>query len=157
MTTQKHSRRKRPTFTLLAVQCAAILIGSLLLALGVLGFVPGITTNTESLSWLDHQSSAAVFGVFAVSVLHNLFHIGVGLAGLVFARTYARARTYLLVGGATFLGLWVYLLIGGHSADTSDMWLHFGLGVAMVILAVTLAGARVPTGAGGEELPTAPQ
>jgi hypothetical protein len=161
MTTQKSSRLKRPSFRLLAVQCAAILIGSVLLAIGVLGFIPGITTNIASMRWAGRQSGAALFGVFQVSVVHNLFHVLIGLAGLALARTYARSRAYLLGGGAVFLGLWIYGLLTAPGSranvlpvNTADTWLHFGLGVAMVILAVTLAGARVPTGARGEELPT---
>lgn len=161
MTSRNSSRLKRPNFTLLAVQCAAILVASVLLALGVLGFVPGITTNIHSMHWLGHQSGAALFGVFQVSVLHNMFHLAMGVAGLSLARSYARSRAYLLVGGLVFLGLWIGgLLIRPDSADnvigdnTPDIWLHFGLGLAMIILALTLAGTRVPTGARGEILPT---
>jgi Domain of unknown function (DUF4383) len=161
MTTQRSSRLKRPHFTLLAVQIAAILVASVLLALGVLGFVPGVTTHLETMDSIGKQSGAALFGVFQVSLAHNLFHIAMGVAGLALARTYARSRAYLLVGGILFLGLWLYgLLTGpGHRIDimpmnSADTWLHFGFGVAMVILALTLAGARVPTGARGEELPT---
>ena len=74
------------------------------------------------------------------------------------ARSYGRSRTYLLAGGALLLGLWLRALITGPlvSGESADAWLHFGTGLAMVILALTLAGSRVPTGARGEELPTAP-
>ena len=79
----------------------------------------------------------------------------------VLARTYARSRAYLLGGGVVFLGLWLYGLLTAPDGPAdilpvngADTWLHFGLGVAMVILALTLAGARVPTGARGEVLPT---
>lgn len=152
MTTQKTRRRRRPKFILLAVQGAAILVGALLLTLGLLGFVPGATTNIADLRWLDHDSGAALFGIFTVSVLHNLLHITLGVAGLILARSYALARAYLLGGGALLLGLWVYGLVDGGRMP--DSWLHFGFGVAMIILGLTLASARVPTGAGGEELAT---
>jgi len=161
MTTHKSKRLKRPRFTFLAVKIAAILVASILLAMGVLGFVPGVTTHLDTMDPIGKQSGAALFGVFQVSLVHNLFHVAMGVAGLVLARTYARSRAYLLGGGVVFLGLWLYgLLTGpGHGVDvmpmnSADTWLHFGLGVAMVILALTLAGARVPTGARGEELPT---
>ena len=36
--------------------------------------------------------------------------------------------------------------------NNADNWLHLGVGVTMVVLALTLAGAREPTGAGGEIL-----
>jgi Domain of unknown function (DUF4383) len=158
MTTSHPRARRRPKVGLLAVQCAAILTGSLLLILGVLGFVPGITA-VDSLELAGPRSAAAVFGVFEVSVVHNLMNVAVGVLGLVLATTFARARAYLLVGGAFYLGLWGYgLLINHESAvnvlpvNNADNWLHFGLGVTMVVFALTLAGTRVPTGAGGEVL-----
>ncbi len=161
MTTRQSRRLKRPSFKLLAVQCAAILIGSVLLALGILGFVPGVTTNIHSMHWAGPQSGAALFGIFQVSVLHNLFHLLMGIAGLALVRTYARSRAYLLIGGAAFLGLWMYGLLTRPDSpanllpvNSADNWLHFGLGLTMVILALTLAGARVPRGARGEALPT---
>ena len=36
--------------------------------------------------------------------------------------------------------------------NASDDWLHFGIGVVMVILGLTLGATRVPTGADGEIL-----
>jgi Domain of unknown function (DUF4383) len=159
MTTRKSNRLNGRRFTFLAVQCAALVVGSALTALGVLGFVPGITTNVDTIGWTGRESGAALFGVFETSMSHNLFHLLMGLVGLVLAKTYARARAYLLGGGAVFLGLWLAGLLtppdGIASAlpvNSSDSWLHFGLGLAMVILALTLAGARVPTGARGEAL-----
>lgn len=34
----------------------------------------------------------------------------------------------------------------------ADNWLHFGVGIVMVALGLTLAASRVPTGAEGEVL-----
>jgi uncharacterized membrane protein YuzA (DUF378 family) len=157
MTTHRSSRLKRPT--LLAVQCAAILVASILLALAVLGFVPGVTTNLDTIEWAGPDSSAKLFGVFQISLLHNIFHLIIGIAGLVLARTYRRARAYLLGGGLVFAGLWLHGVLTEHHrpanflpVNSADTWLHFGLGLTMIIFAVTLAGARVPTGAGGEVL-----
>ena len=159
MTTRQPNRLSRRGFTFLAVQCAALLVGSVLLVMGVLGFVPGVTTNIESIRWTGQESGAALFGIFQTSLSHNLFHLLMGLAGLVLAKTYARARAYLLGGGLIFLVLWLCGLLTGPNAivrmlpvNSSDNWLHFGLGLTMIILAVTLAGARVPTGARGEAL-----
>lgn len=154
MTTGHPRRVKRPNFTFLAVQAAAILVGSLLLGIGVLGFVPGLTTDVSAMQWTASRSGASLFGVFRVSVLLNMFHILVGLCGLLVARSYARSRAYLLAAGALFLALWSYELFLAHHHQIADGWLHFGFGVAMIVLALTLAGARVPTGAAGEPLPT---
>ena len=158
MATSRPRLRRRQT-GLLAVQCAAILVGSILLIAGVLGFVPGITANLDSMRLAGPQSNAALFGIFSVSILDNLLNVAAGVVGLLLATTFARARAFLLIGGLLYLGLWVYgLLIDFDSSanvlpvNSADNWLHFGLGVSMVLLALTLAGTRVPTGARGEEL-----
>jgi hypothetical protein len=159
MTTRHPRQRRRSKIGLLAVQCAAILVGSLLLILGVLGFVPGITSNLDAMQLSGPQSRAMLFGVFQVSILLNLLFVALGIAGLLLATSYGRARAYLLAGGLFFLGLWVHGLLIDHSsaanvlpANGADNWLHVGVGVTMVVFALTLAGARVPTGARGEVL-----
>ncbi|GAA2768453.1 DUF4383 domain-containing protein [Streptomyces paradoxus] len=137
------------------VQQAALLLGLVFLVVGVLGFIPGITTDYGSLEFASHESGAELFGLFQVSILHNLVHLAYGLAGLMLAGTAAGAYSYLLVGGAVYLVLWVYGLSVGHDSDanfvpmnTADDWLHFVLGIAMIGLALALgrrgtrAGAR---------------
>jgi uncharacterized protein DUF4383 len=101
---------------------------------------------------MGHHSGAKLFGVFAVSGLHNVVHLAFGIAGLLMARTYAAARAYLLLGGLVYLALWVYgMLIDHNSAanfvpvNGADNWLHLGLGAGMVLLGVTLAAQRDPT------------
>ncbi|MET0699577.1 MAG: DUF4383 domain-containing protein [Mycobacterium sp.] len=158
--TTKPSRPKRRLYTgLLAVQSAAIVVSAFLLLIGVLGFVPGVTTKLDALQLAGNLSEARLFDIFEVSVLLNLIHVAVGLVGLMMVRTYARARAYLLGGGLVFVGIWIWgLLVNFNSpanllpVNNADNWLHMGIGVAMVVLALTLAGARVPTGAGGEIL-----
>ncbi len=50
-------------------------IAVVFLVVGVLGFVLGVTTNYDSMAFAGHESGALLFGVFAVSVLHNLVHL----------------------------------------------------------------------------------
>lgn len=158
MTTPRARRRTRPGFTFLAVQCAALAVGSLLIGWGLLGFLPAVTSGTPAMQLFAYRPGVALFGIFAVSLLHNLFYIGLGLCGLLMARSYGRSRAYLLAAGALLLGLWLHAVLTGPPVPgaSADGWLHFGTGITMVILALTLAGSRVPTGARGEELPTAP-
>jgi hypothetical protein len=137
---------------LMAVQGAAVLVGAAFLIVGVLGFIPGVTTHYDHMHWLGHHSEAQLFGVFAVSGLHNVVHLAFGAAGLALARTYAKARAYFLVGGLAYLGLWLYGLFIDRGSpanvvplNNADNWLHFGLGVAMVVLGLTLAGQHDPT------------
>ena len=142
--------RKTPKY--MAVQGAAVLVGAAFLVVGVLGFIPGVTTDYDLLDWAGHHSGAKLFGVFAVSGLHNVVHLAFGLAGLVMARTYAASRAYLLIGGLVYLGLWIYGLLIDHAStanfvpvNSADNWLHLGLGAVMVLLGVTLAAQRDPT------------
>lgn len=151
-------RRRRP-IGMLAVQSAAVLVSAALLLLGVLGFVPVVTTDLDALTFTGPQSGARLFGIFEVTVLHNLIHIAFGVAGLVLARTFARARAFLLTAGVVYVGLSIWgLLIGpGSHADVvglnnADNWLHLALGVTMIVFALTLAATRVPTDARGKAL-----
>jgi Domain of unknown function (DUF4383) len=130
--------RDKPKY--MAVQGAALIVGGALILLGVLGFIPGITTDYDRLEWTGSQSAAKLFGVFVTSGAHNIVHLAVGVLGLIMARSYAAARAYFLGGGLVYLALWVHGQVVDHGT-----WLHFGLGVAMVILGLTLAGQRDPT------------
>ena len=90
------------------VQLAAAAVGGVFLLVGILGFVPGVTTNYDQLSFAGHESGALLLGVFAVSVLHNLVHAAFGVAGLVLSRTRSGAKNYLVVGGIVYAVLWLY-------------------------------------------------
>src|SRR4051794_5736618 len=125
------------------VQAAALIVGIAFLVVGVLGFVPGITTNYDDLSFAGHMSDAKLLGIFQVSVLHNLIHIAYGVAGLAVASRPRAAALYLIVGGAVYGVVWLYGLVVGMDSDanfvplnTADNWLHFLLFVAMVALGV---------------------
>lgn len=133
-----------------AVQRAATAVGAVFLLVGVLGFVPGITTNLyDGLEFAGHEGNAELLGIFQVSVLHNVVHLLFGVAGLALARTFSSARTYLIAGGAIYLVLWIYGLVIDHHSDanfvpvnTADDWLHFVLGVGMIGLGLALGRER---------------
>jgi hypothetical protein len=130
------------------VQTLAMVVGAVFLVVGILGFIPGITTDYDELSFAGEDSSAELFGIFQVSILHNIVHLIFGIAGLALARTIDGARTYLIGGGAIYLALWLLGLIGGAEwipANTADNWLHFGLGTGMIALGVLAGRERVRT------------
>jgi hypothetical protein len=117
------------------IQSVAALVGVVFLVVGVLGFVPGITTHYGDLSFAGHDSGAKLLGIFQVSILHNIVHLLFGVVGLVLAKTADGARTFMVGGGVVYLVLWVLGLAGGASwipANTADNWLHFGLGIGMI-------------------------
>ncbi|BBZ04876.1 hypothetical protein MCHIJ_43130 [Mycolicibacterium chitae] len=148
------SSPSRPHTGRAPVQLAALVVGAVFLVVGILGFVPGITTNFDQLTFAGHHSGAMLLGIFHVSILHNLVHLAFGVAGPALSRTFVQARLYLLVSAVLYAALGVYgVVIGQDSAanfvpvNTADNWLHFGLAALMAALGLTL-------GKGGAELTT---
>lgn len=132
------------------IQLAAGAVGAVFLLVGILGFVPGITTDFDQLEFAGHESGALLLGTFAVSVLHNLVHLAFGVAGLAMARTASAARTFLLGGGVIYLVLWLYGVFVDRTSEINfvpvndaDNWLHLGLGVGMIALSM-LPGVSRP-------------
>jgi hypothetical protein len=123
------------------IQETALVAGAVFALVGILGFVPGITTDYSQLSFAGHGSGAMLLGVFQVSVLHNIVHLLFGAAGLLMARTVPLSRYFLIGGGIVYLILWVYGLFIDQSGsanfipiNTADNWLHLALGVVMIVL-----------------------
>jgi hypothetical protein len=138
----------------LTLHNTAMGIGAVFLLVGVLGFIPGITTNYAAMTFAGHESGAMLLGVFQVSVLHNIVHLLFGVAGIAMARTDRMARVFLLGGGAVYLLLWIYGLVVDMSAsanfvpfNSADNWLHLILGVGMIGLGLWLGRDAVETGA----------
>ncbi|MFE4833911.1 DUF4383 domain-containing protein [Arthrobacter sp. NPDC056691] len=129
----------------LSLHNTALGLGAVFLLVGVLGFIPGITSNYGAMSFAGYGSGAMLLGVFQVSVLHNIVHMLFGVAGIAMARTNQMARWFLLGGGAVYVVLWIYGLLidmdGGANFvpfNTADNWLHLVLGVAMIGLGLWL-------------------
>ncbi|NIH82176.1 DUF4383 domain-containing protein [Amycolatopsis viridis] len=134
-----------------AAQVVAAAVGVVFLLVGIAGFIPGLTTHYDTLSFAGHHSGAMLLGVFAVSILHNLVHLAFGVAGLALARTASGARTFLIAGGAIYLVLWIYGLIVDHDSagnfvpvNTADNWLHLGLAVGMIALGLATGRRTTP-------------
>lgn len=128
------------------LQTAATIVAATFLLVGVLGFIPGITTNYDSMEFAGHESGAQLLGIFDVSVLHNIVHLLFGVVGLAAARTWGGARSFLIGGGVIYLVLFVYgLLVDRHDSanfvplDSADNVLHLVLGLAMVALGLLLS------------------
>jgi hypothetical protein len=123
------------------VSALSATVGAIFLLIGILGFIPGITTHYGDMYFAGHESGAMLFGIFQVSILHNIVHLLFGIAGLALARTVAGARLFLIGGGAIYLVLWLYgLVVNQNSAanfvpfNNADNWLHLVLGVGMIAL-----------------------
>ena len=81
-----------------------------------------------------------------MSILHNIVHLLFGAAGLVLAKTFEGARSFLIGGGVIDLALFVYGAIFGHDegvanfvpVNWADNILHLALGGGMIVLGVVL-------------------
>ena len=135
------------------IQSAALVVGLVLLLVGILGFIPGITSNYDELKFAGHDSDAQLLAVFDTSILLNLVYLLVGVAGLALARTYEGARNYLIGGGVIYLALFLYGAIWGADESSANFipvnWadnvLHVVLGTGMILLGLALAKEVVRT------------
>lgn len=139
MATEARSSRQVGGRPLLSV--FAVIVGLVFLLLGILGFIPGITTDFGEMQLAGQDSQAMLFGIFQVSVLHNIVHLLAGVLGLALARSPISALLYLIIGGLVFVALWIYGLVVDQDStanfipvDDAVSWLHFGLGVGMIAL-----------------------
>lgn len=150
MVTKFRQAEANQTLTHSPLRLVAAAVAVVFLLVGILGFIPGITTDYDSMQFAGHESEAMLFGVFQVSVLHNIVHLLFGVVGLILARTVLGARWFLIGGGIIYAVLWIYGLIVDPDStanfvplNTADNWLHFGLAVGMIAL-----GLLVPAAAG---------
>ncbi len=127
------------------VQVGALLVGIVFLAVGVLGFVPGITTSYGDMNFIGEGSEAKLLGLFQVNVVHNIVHLLFGIVGIALTRTWGGARTFLIGGGIVYGVLWIYGVVidlGSEanfvSINTADNWLHLGLSAGMIGLGLVL-------------------
>ncbi len=108
-------------------------IGYLFLLVGAVGFIPAfVAPGAEERPALTVQTGFGyLFGLFAVNVLHNLVHIGVGIWGIVSSRSTLDALRFAR-GLAVFYGILTVMgLIPGLNTTLGliplfghDVWLH---------------------------------
>jgi hypothetical protein len=79
------------------VQKPATIVGVVFPLVGVLASFP-VSPPTLAIC---RSPATRLFGLFQVSILHNIVHLLIGITGLAMARTAAQARTHLVFGGAT--------------------------------------------------------
>jgi hypothetical protein len=147
------------SMTATTLQKGASAVAAVFFLVGVLGFVPGVTTDYDTMTFAGTESEALLLGVFEVSVLHNIVHLLFGVVGFALARSWNGARAFLIGGGAVYLVLWVYGLAIDRESDANfvpvneaDNWLHLALGVGMVILGVALGRSESGTRGGSRRL-----
>jgi hypothetical protein len=127
------------------VQKAALVVAATFGLVGILGFIPGITTDYDQMKFAGDESGAELIGIFGVSVLHNIVHLLFAVAGFFMARTWQGARTFLIAGGVIYLVLTLYGVVIDLSSNANfvpfnaaDNWLHLILGLGMIALGLAL-------------------
>lgn len=133
---------------------AAMAVGAVFVLVGILGFIPGITSHYSDMGFAGHTSGAKLLGLFQVSILHNIVHLLFGVAGLAASRTASASRAFLVGGGIIYLVLWIYGLVVGQNSSANfvplngaDNWLHLLLGIAMIGLGLALSRRTTNTAA----------
>jgi hypothetical protein len=125
----------------------ARVFGIVFIVVGILGFIPGITsmhqtTTGENLS-VGGPGHGMLLGLFHVNVLHNLVHILFGVWGLVAAGSLANSRLYFRGVGVIYAVLAVLGLIPTANIHNTfglipihghDVWLHAVLALAGLYL-----------------------
>ncbi len=122
------------------VQNVGMGVGIVLIVVGILGFIPGITTQYSSLAFVGPGSAALLLGVFQLSMLLNILQLAIGAIGLVMSRSNPMgARNFLMGFGLLYIVLGVYGLIVGMgsaanflSLNAPDNWTFMVLGLGMV-------------------------
>ena len=116
----------------MSVRMFALIFGAVYGLVGLLGFVPGITTPPTDPGTLAVEAGHGhILGLFPTNIVHNLVHVAVGVWGLASYRDFGMARLFsranaVLFGLLTVLGLIPGLntLFGLVPLYGHDVWLH---------------------------------
>lgn len=122
----------------MTLQRFALIYGIVFVVVGILGFVPGITTPHSHPDVELTTSMGLVLGLFPVNALHNLVHLAFGIWGLIAARGVVAARVYARAVAVIYALLTVMGLIPAADLYTTfglvplyghDIWLHAVLAI----------------------------
>lgn len=123
------------------MKTAAMVWGVIFLLVGILGFIPGVTTN------------GFLFGIFHVDTLHNLIHLLTGALAIVAGSAGTQAsRVYFQAVGIIYavialLGI-LYgraNLLGIIASNAADTWLHIVMAAVALYLGYLWMEERHPT------------
>jgi hypothetical protein len=112
-----------------------MLFGVVFLAIGILGFVPGVTTT-------DADGMPMLLNIFMVNTVHSVVHIASGIVFLFASMAGAGpARLWFKIFGLVYAVVAILgfmtpngMLLGLISNNPADTWLHVVLAVAMLAI-----------------------
>ncbi len=101
----------------------AILFGLIMIAVGILGFMP------------DFVKEGQLFGVFSVNFWHNVFHLASGILALFCGFSSSRAsKIFFILFGLIYLAVAILgfmqgegMLFGLVAINHADNWLHLAI------------------------------
>lgn len=125
------------------LQKLSMIFGVVLLLIGVLGFVPGITAD------------GYLLGIFHVNAMHNIVHLVSGALALWAGMTSAKAaKMYFQVFGViyavvTILGFFTGqgLVLGLIANNTADVVLHLVIAAVAIYAGFAMKAPVMSTGA----------
>lgn len=130
----------------------ALIVGVAFTLAGIAGFLPFFTPHAplEAPHLIVDANYGLLLGLFPVNLIHNLFHFGTGILGILASRSYPSAVQFsqllgIILGILTLMGLIPALNTGfglwplyGH-----DIWLH-GLEAVIGVYLGFFAGRKRP-------------
>jgi hypothetical protein len=124
----------------------ALIMGIVFVAIGVMGFIPGLTTQADHPEVTVDAGEGYIMGIFPTNVLHNIVHLISGVAGIALSRSFDGARLFarvlaVMYGLLTVMGLFPVLntTFGLIPIFGNDVWLH-----AVIALAAAYFGFLEP-------------
>ena len=118
----------------MSVRTFALVFGIVFLAVGILGFIPGITHmhgGDDPNLTVEGPGHGHLLGLFHVNVLHNLVHVLFGIMGLAMYRRDDSAVLYARIVAISYALLTVMGLVpvlqytfGLIPIEGHDVWLH---------------------------------
>ena len=130
-----------------AAQRLSQIFGWVFLLIGLAGFA---ATGLDMTA--DHTLAPKLFGLFPVNAAHNVVHLLFGVWGVLAARAYGAARTYLMGAGLAYL---VLAALGYVAPDGlglvplggADIGLHLFLGLGLLLAGMIATRREAPPGA----------
>jgi hypothetical protein len=111
----------------------ALVVGAAFTMAGIAGFLPWFTTHppADAPHLIVNTSYGLLLGLFPVNIIHNLFHLGVGILGLLAFRTFPSALRFSRFLGITLAVLTLMGMIPAFQTGFGlwplyghDIWLH---------------------------------
>ncbi|MAF24784.1 hypothetical protein CL634_04330 [bacterium] len=131
-------------------QKATKVLGIIFVLVGILGFIPGVTSNGHLL------------GIFEVDMIHNIIHLVTGLIALGVAKSADNSKKFLQIFGVIYAIIAVLGFLGeggdvlGVASNSADTWLHVVTAIIFLYLGFGGGKSSAPAGPSAPAAPTAP-